>query len=30
LSEGDKVTAVVRLVRPTEEETAVGDAATPA
>ena len=29
LSEGDKVTAVVRLVRPTEEETAVGDAATP-
>src|SRR2546421_203107 len=25
LSEGDKVTAVVRLVRPTEEETAVGD-----
>ena len=30
LSEGDKVTAVVRLVRPTEEETAAGDAATPA
>jgi len=30
LSEGDKVTAVVRLVRPTEEETAVGDTATPA
>ena len=30
LSEGDKVTAVVRLVRPTEEDTAVGDAATPA
>ncbi|HWM51216.1 MAG TPA: DNA gyrase subunit A [Thermoplasmata archaeon] len=30
LSEGDKVTAVVRLVRPTEEETAVGDSATPA
>ncbi|TMA01476.1 MAG: DNA gyrase subunit A, partial [Methanobacteriota archaeon] len=29
LSEGDKVTAVVRLVRPTEEETAVGDAVTP-
>jgi DNA gyrase subunit A len=30
LSEGDKVTAVVRLVRPTEEETTVGDTATPA
>ncbi len=30
LSEGDKVTAVVRLVRPVEEETAVGDTATPA
>jgi DNA gyrase subunit A len=30
LSEGDKVTAVVRLVRPTEEDTAVGNAATPA
>jgi DNA gyrase subunit A len=30
LSEGDKVTAVVRLVRPTEEETAIGDTATPA
>jgi DNA gyrase subunit A len=30
LSGGDKVTAVVRLVRPTEEETAVGDTATPA
>jgi DNA gyrase subunit A len=30
LSEGDKVTAVVRLVRPTEEETAADDAATPA
>ena len=30
LGEGDRVTAVVRLVRPTEEETAVGDAATPA
>ena len=29
LSEGDKVTAVVRLVRPTEEETAVGDATPP-
>src|SRR5437660_5284804 len=29
LTEGDKVTAVVRLVRPTEEETAVGDAANP-
>jgi len=29
LSEGDKVTAVVRLVRPTEEETAVGDATSP-
>jgi DNA gyrase subunit A len=30
LSEGDKVTAVVRLVRPTEDETVVGDTATPA
>ena len=29
LSEGDKVTAVVRLVRPTEDETAVGGTATP-
>src|SRR5467141_2993443 len=29
LSEGDKVTAVVRLVRPTEEETAVGDTTPP-
>src|SRR2546427_3276916 len=30
LSEGDKVTAVVRLVRPTEEDTVVGDAASSA
>src|SRR2546427_1193637 len=30
LSKGDKVTAVVRLVRPTEEDTVVGDAASSA
>jgi DNA gyrase subunit A len=30
MSEGDKVTAVVRLVRPTEEETTVGDSTTSA